>query len=84
MDTSKIQIDINPEYTMRKKVNNNLYLSQEEIDILESYKIDYKNCPNMSYLIMEVEKAFEETSDDILNNLLDVLEEQNYYQNYNK
>ena len=41
MDTSKIEVEINPDYTMMKKVKDNLYLSQEQIDILKEYNIDY-------------------------------------------
>lgn len=84
MDLSNIEIDINPDYTMMKKLSNGLYLSQEQIDILKSYDINYLNCSSLSQLIYEVEMAYEETNDDILNNLLDVLSERDYYENYNK
>lgn len=84
MDTSKIEIDINPDYTMMKQVNENLYLSQEQMDILDSFNINYREFTNLSSLILEVEEALEETGDEVLDNLLDVLEERNYYQNYNK
>ena len=32
-----MDVEINPEYTMLKKVNKTLSLSQEQIDILENY-----------------------------------------------
>ena len=79
-----IDVDINPEYTMLKKVNKNLSLSQEQIDILKSYNIDYQNCKNLGELIFELEEIFNETGDDIINNLLDVLQERDYYENYKK
>lgn len=81
---NNIDIDINPEYTMLKKVNKNLSLSQEQIDILKSYNIDYQNCKNLGELIFELEEIFNETGDDIINNLLDVLQERDYYENYKK
>ena len=81
---NNIDVDINPEYTMLKKVNKNLSLSQEQIDILKSYNIDYQNCKNLGELIFELEEIFNETSDDIINNLLDVLQERDYYENYKK
>lgn len=84
MNYDNLEVDINPDYTMMKKINKNLYLSQEQIDILESYNIEYKNVNNLSELIYIIESVFDETSDDILNNLLDVLQERNYYENYNK
>ena len=81
---NNIDVDINPEYTMLKKVNKNLSLSQEQIDILENYNIDYRSCKNLSELIFELEEVFNETGDDIINNLLDVLQERDYYENYKK
>lgn len=84
MNYDNLEVEINPDYTMMKKINKNLYLSQEQIDILETYNIDYKNITNLSELIRIVENAFDETNDDILDNLLDVLQERNYYEDYNK
>lgn len=84
MDIDNITVDINPEYTMMKKVNGNLYLSQEQIDILEEYNIDYLSKSSLSDLIYEIEEVFEECDDDVLSNLLDVLSERDYYENYNK
>lgn len=84
MNYDNLDVEINPDYTMMKMVNKNLYLSQEQIDILEEYNIDYKNISNLSELIQILESVFDETNDDVLNNLLDVLQERNYYENYNK
>ena len=79
-----MDVEINPEYTMLKKVNKTLSLSQEQIDILENYNVDSVNCKNLSELIFELEEIFNETGDDIINNLLDVLQERDYYENYKK
>lgn len=84
MDLSKIEVEINPDYTMMKKLKNGMYLSQEQIDILESYNVDYLRFNNLSDLIMELEDIYMECDDDILSNLLDNLQERNYYENYNK
>lgn len=84
MDFGKIEVDINPDYTMMKKVNGNLYLSQEQMDILEEFNINYKEFNNLSDLIYVIEEAYESTGEDVLDNLLDVLSERNYYENYNK
>ena len=40
IDLSKLDVDINPDYTMMKKLKNGLYLSQEQIDILNNYNIN--------------------------------------------
>jgi uncharacterized protein YehS (DUF1456 family) len=85
MDLSNLEVEINPDYTMMKKVNTKgLYLSQEQIDILKSYNINYMNCSSIRQLMIEVEEVFEECGDDILNNLLNVLAERDYYENYKK
>lgn len=85
MDLSNIEIEINPEYTMMKKINNKgLFLSQEQVEILQSYNINYMMCSNIRELMIEVEEVYEECGDDVLNNLLNVLAERDYYENYNK
>ena len=84
IDLRKLDVDINPDYTMMKKLKNGLYLSQEQIDILNNYNIDYLSFNNLSDLILEITEVYEDTDDDILSNLLDVLEERNYYENFKK
>ena len=85
MDLSNLEVEINPDYTMMKKVNNKgLFLSQEQVDILSSYNIDYSKYSSIRELMIEVEEVFEECGDDILNNLLNVLAERDYYENYKK
>lgn len=79
-----VDIDLNPEYTMHKKIKDNLYLSDEEIDILKSYNIDYNTCSNLKDLINILMEYIDETDDIILENLLDVLSERDYYENFNK
>lgn len=84
MNLDNLEVEINPDYTMMKKLKNGLYLSQEQIDILDAYNIDYLKYSSLSDLILEIEDVFEECEDDVLNNLLDVLSERNYYENYKK
>ena len=84
MDLSNLEVEINPDYTMMKKVNKNVYLSQEQIDILESFNIDYKSCSSLSEIINQLEMILDETDDDVVSNLIDLLSERNYYENYKK
>ena len=84
MDDIKVDIDINPEYTMMKTLPNGLMLSQEQIEILNQYNIDYLSCKSLNELIYKIDTVYDETNDDVLNNLLDVLSERDYYENYNK
>lgn len=79
-----IDVEINPDYTMMKKVNGNLYLSEEQLEILKSYNIDYMKFSSLKDLIHELMEEIEENDDDVLENLLDVLSERDYYENYNK
>lgn len=79
-----IDVEINPDYTMMKKVNGNLYLSEEQMEILKSYNIDYMKFGSLKDLIHELMEEIEENDDDVLENLLDVLSERDYYENYNK
>ena len=84
MDLSNLEVEINPDYTMMKKINKNIYLSQEQMDILDSFNVDYKNCSSLNEIINELEIILDETDDDIIANLLDILSERNYYENYKK
>ena len=84
MNFDKIEVDINPDYTMMKRVKDKLYLSQEQIDILKEFNIDYMKYNNLKELILDLEELYETSGDDVLNNLLDILAERDYYENYNK
>ena len=79
-----IDVEINPDYTMMKTLPNGLMLSEEQIDILKEYNIDYLSCKSLNELIYKIENVYDETSDDVLNNLLDILSERDYYENFNK
>ena len=59
-------------------------LSEEQIDILKEYNIDYLSCKSLNELIYKIENVYDETNDDVLNNLLDILSERDYYENFNK
>ncbi len=79
---NNIDIDINPDYTMMKKQKNGLFLSQEQVEILEENNIDYSKCKTLQELIYTIEQYIDDNNYDVLNNLLDILQERNYYQNY--
>ena len=60
------------------------YLDEEQMEILKSYNIDYMKFSSLKDLIHELMEEIEENDDDVLENLLDVLSERDYYENYNK
>lgn len=67
------------------KINNNLYLSKKEEDVLQKYQINYKNCDmnSLIYLIEDyLNDSFEELPD--LEEISLNISERNYYQNTNK
>ena len=49
---------------------------------LEENNIDYLKCKSLQELIYTIEQYMNDENYDVLNNLLDVLQERNYYQNY--
>ena len=67
---------------------NNIYLSNKQIDILNKYKIDYKNVVDINELIYKIEVYIEDNyyGDELfdLENLSLELSEFNYYYNTNK
>lgn len=67
------------------KINDNLYLSNKQINILNKYKINYKKFSDIKSLIFEIETILNESYDvDDLENLSIELSEFNYYYNTNK
>ena len=68
------------------KVNNNLYLKQYQIDVLDSFHIEYKNCSSISEILFLIDDALESDAGDIelLEEVADSLQEFNYYHNTNK
>ena len=68
-----------------KKRDKNIYLSDEDIEILEKYEINYANFKSMKELLFHIENMLlnQEVEDD-LEELLIKLSEYNYYFNTNK
>lgn len=75
-------VDFN--YYMKKKLPNGLFLSDEEIDILNRYKIDYKSVTTLNELIYKIDEYLDEDEVPELEWLASSLAEVNYYQNTNK
>ncbi len=68
------------------KINDNLYLSKQEIALLELNHIPYQTCSSLKELLMLVEEelASVDYTDDDLENLSATLAERNYYYFTNK
>ena len=67
------------------KINNNLYLTNNQIDILKRYNIDYEASNSLRDLMIKIEDVLDYEEDiPELEELLDKLSERNYYEFTNK
>jgi hypothetical protein len=79
-----MEYDVNPDYTLSKKRENGFFLSDEMVEILEEFEIDYLKCKTLKELIRVVQEYADELDEDALDNLLSILSERDYYENYKK
>lgn len=66
------------------KINNKLYLTNYQIEILNKYNIDYKSLGNLSSIIYVAEEILEKDDYEDLDEIIKELAERNYYENTNK
>ena len=66
------------------KINNNLYLTNSQIDILERNNIDYETSNSLRDLMIKIENVIDFEENEELELLLDNLSERNYYENTKK
>ena len=84
-DIEKILENDNLEKKFLKERTNGFLLSDEQIEILKIYNIDYNNYSNISELIYLIESYLNDgNQDDDLEWLSRELSERNYYQNTEK
>ena len=67
-----------------KYSKNNIYLTGEQLEILNQYNVDYKSCASISELINLIERAKDDDNYDDLDWIEITLSEFNYYHNTNK
>ena len=77
-------IDIDFDKKMHKIRDNGLLLSDEQIEILKKYDINYLQYNNISSLIYELEEILNEEYNEELDKVSSELSEFNYYNNTNK
>ena len=65
---------------------NGLMLTNREIEVLDRYKINYKNCKSLKEVIFEIEDILNdmEIIDEDLDYISSTISERDYYQNTNK
>ncbi len=85
IDVNEITKDIYNDKGMIKMRGNGIYLSDNQIEVLEKYNIDYTNYASLSSLIFEIEEILnEETDIEDLEEVSQKLAEINYYNYTNK
>ena len=65
---------------------NGLLLTNREIEVLERYKIPYKNCSDLKQVLFEIEEVISDMDivEEDLDYISSTISERDYYQNTNK
>lgn len=85
LDINKLTKDVYNDKTMIKMRGNGIYLSDNQIEVLKRYGIDYSKYSSLSSLIFEIEEILNnETDIEDLEEVSQRLSELNYYNNTNK
>ena len=86
MDDYIKDIDDNLDLSNKYISVNNMQLRKDEIEVLERYDIDYKNCNSLKEILCLIEDVFQNSYDDMsdLEEISISISERDYYVNTNK
>lgn len=85
LDIDSLTKDVYNDKSMIKMRGNGIYLSDNQIEVLKRYDIDYKKYISLNSLIFEIEEILNEEVDaSDLEEASSRLSELNYYNNTNK
>lgn len=85
LDIDSLTKDVYNDKSMIKMRGNGIYLSDNQIEVLKRYDIDYKKYVSLNSLIFEIEEILNEKVDaSDLEEVSSRLSELNYYNNTNK
>ena len=89
MNIEELNLDIDEIVKSEKsfmKKHNNIYISEEQINILKKYNINIDNYINLNELIYDIEDCLNDSYEqlDDLEWVSQTLSEYNYYNNTNK
>ncbi len=76
--------EIDFEKKFLKERNHGIWLSDEEVSILDRYEIPYQNCFQLTEILYYIDRILEEEEIEELENISIQISERNYYQNTNK
>ena len=83
-EIKKILNEIDFDNNKLQKINDNLYLTNNQIEVLKRYNIDYEVSNSLRDLMIKIENILDYEDIEELENLLITLTERNYYENTNK
>ena len=83
-EIKKILNEIDFDNNKLQKINDNLYLTNNQIETLKRYNIDYEVSNSLRDLMIKIEEVLDYEDIEELENLLTNLTERNYYENTNK
>lgn len=85
LNIDKLTKEVYDDKNMLKMRGNGIYLSDNEVQVLKKYNINYKKYSSLNSLIFEIEEILNEVVDaDDLEQISSKLSELNYYNNTNK
>lgn len=85
IDVNELTKDIYNDRSMIKMRGNGIYLTDNQIEVLKRYSIDYNKYTSLSSLIFDIEEILNEEADiEDLEEISVKLAELNYYNNTNK
>lgn len=85
VDINKLINNVHDDKSMIKMKGNGIYLSDNQIEVLKRYNINYKKYISLNSLIFEIEEILNEEVDaSDLEEVSSRLSELNYYNNTNK
>lgn len=76
--------EIDFEKRFLKDRGHGIWLSDEEVTILERYDIPYQNCCKLTEILYYIDRVLEDEEIEELENLSIQISDRNYYQNTNK
>ncbi len=83
-EIEKILNEIDFNNNKLQKINENLYLTNNQIEILKKYNINYEVSNSLRDLMIKIEEILDYEDIEELENLLATLTERNYYENTKK
>jgi hypothetical protein len=83
-DINSIIKDINFEDEFIGYINNDIVLSNKEMEVLKRNEIDYEKYDTISRLLTDIDDALIDNDDEELEEISQSISERNYYLNTNK